>query len=105
MKQSKGDIIGNRKVTNFYKAIFNKVTFGKQSEEVLFFWGKTFQAEGTLGSKALRYQRLGTFKEEQGYVDRAERAEEIMAGDEVTELGRSQRMDDQLLLEKELPGI
>lgn len=42
MKQSKGDIIGNRKVTHFYKAIFNKVTFGRQSEEALFFWGKTF---------------------------------------------------------------
>ena len=43
---------------------------------------------GHVGSKALRCQRLGSFKEEQGYVDGIEWAQEIMVGgDKVTELG------------------
>lgn len=64
-------------------------------------WGK----EETLGSKARRCQRLGSFKEEQGYMDGVKWAQEIMVGgDEVTELGGHQLMGNKLLWEKELPG-
>lgn len=67
-------------------------------------WAKDTLAEETLGTKALRCQRLGSFKEEQGCVDGAEWAEEIMGGVGVTELGGSQLMSDKPLLEKEWPG-
>lgn len=64
-------------------------------------WGK----EGTLGSKARRCQKLGSFKQEQGYMDGVEWAEETMVEDKVTELGEwSQLMGNKLRLEKELPG-
>lgn len=105
MKQD-GDSVGSREATIFHKVVFNKVTFeqrSKWSEEAshVAIWGQ----EGSLGSKVLRCQRLVSFKEEQGYMDGVEWAQEIMVGgDEVTELGGSQLIGKKLLWERDLPG-